>query len=85
MNDRGESSTSGSSNVMSFLNDSRNKTVSAGFPTIESAIALWVEHVIHHEQAKAKAQEFADKMSINDFKASPGLQILCFCIHSQTR
>ena len=27
MNDRGESSTSGSSNVMSFLTDSRNKTV----------------------------------------------------------
>jgi len=27
MNDRGENSTSGSSNVMSFLNDSRNKTV----------------------------------------------------------
>src|SRR5437016_13236534 len=147
MNDRGESSTSGSPNVMSFLNDSRNKTVkkkvnrktltglekqslcikaqkhpnltlealaiefgikpntvhdilaekdiwlvldknsplanskrrkTAGFPTIESALALWVEHAIYHEQAltgeilKVKAQEFADRMSINDFKASPG-------------
>src|SRR6185369_13626408 len=141
MNDRGESSTSGSSNVMSFLTDSRNKTVkkkvnrktltglekqslcikaqkhpnitlealaiefgikpntvhdilaekdiwlaldknsplanskrrkTVGFPTIESALALWVEHPIHHEQAltgemlKVKAQEFADKMNINE-------------------
>ena len=43
-----------------------------GFPTIESALALWVEHAIHHEQAltgeilKVKAQEFADKMNINE-------------------
>ncbi|CAG8762761.1 5045_t:CDS:1, partial [Acaulospora morrowiae] len=147
MNDHGESSTSGFSNVMSFLTNSRNKTVkkkvnrktltglekqtlcikaqkhpnitlealaiefgiksntvhdilaekdvwlaldknsslanskrrkTVGFPTIESALALWVEHAIHHEQAltgkilKVKAQEFADKMNINDFKASPG-------------
>ena len=42
------------------------------FPTIESALALWVEHAIHHEQAltgeilKVKAQEFADKMNINE-------------------
>ncbi|CAG8568635.1 723_t:CDS:2 [Ambispora gerdemannii] len=49
--------------------------------TIESALALWVEHAIHHEQAltgeilNVKAHEFADKMNINDFKASPGWPI----------
>jgi len=48
------------------------------FPTVESAFALWIEHAIHHEQVltgkilKVKAQEFADRMSINDFQASPG-------------
>ena len=32
-----------------LANSKRCKTVE--FPTIESALALWVEHAIHHEQA----------------------------------
>ncbi|CAG8638525.1 6447_t:CDS:2, partial [Acaulospora morrowiae] len=59
----------------SLVNSKCHKTV--GFPTIESAFALWIEHAIYHEQAftgeilKVKAQEFVNKMNINDFKASP--------------
>ena len=46
------------------------------FPTVESALALC--YTVHHEQVltveilKVKAQEFAGRMSINDFQASPG-------------
>ena len=53
-----------------LANSKRRRTV--GFPTVESALALWIEHAIHHEQVltgeilKVKAQEFADRMSIND-------------------
>ncbi|CAG8622078.1 14635_t:CDS:2, partial [Acaulospora morrowiae] len=59
-----------------LVNSKCRKTVR--FPTIESALTLWVEHAIYYEQAltdeilKVKAQEFADKININDFKASPG-------------
>ena len=31
-----------------LANSKRRRTV--GFPTIESALALWIEHAIHHEQ-----------------------------------
>ena len=55
-----------------LANSKRRRTV--GFPAVESALALWIEHAIHHEQVltgkilKVKAQEFADRMGINDFK-----------------
>src|SRR5205085_649478 len=70
MNDHGESSTNGSSNIVSIISNSKNK---APEKIIKRMTLTGLEkQVLTGEILRVKAQEFADRMSINDFKISPG-------------